>query len=144
MSKIKYRKVYRKVPLSDYFEDSETDFFEVWVNPHRGLIKLWTDLRRENVLLLEKLKQLAKLEDDEVTEAVEKDKEELERAFETIPPRTYEWYSSVIKFGGDHSTPEDIAELARESEETDPNLWTWIMVRVWEEINGFRDKRKKG
>ena len=140
MSKIKYRKVWKRVELSDYFEDSEGDCFEVWVNPHREKIKLWNELARENDDALKRLAELSKQKESDPGADIEKERESLSRAFSVIPDRTYEWYSEMIRFDGVEATPEELREI---SQGEDTELWNWIMNSVWSEIGRFRDRRKK-
>ena len=138
--KIKYRKVYRKINLSDYYEDSETDYIEVWVNPHREITRKWTDGRFEGQRLLAKLKELSEKKDP-LDDLEKEERDKLGEGFVNNKAYVYEFFATVWKFDGEQPSIEAVEKLSLDSDES---LWEWLMIRTWEEISSFRDRRKKG
>jgi hypothetical protein len=141
--KIKYRKVYRKIRLAEYFEDSEDDYIEIWVNPHREITRKWAESRLENQKVLATLSELASSEDP-LKESTDEERTALARRLEDAGDYIYEFFSIVWKFDGKPVEIEEVKTFLDECSENDESLWAWLVMRSWEEINSFRDLRKKG
>jgi small-conductance mechanosensitive channel len=143
--KIELKKIIRPLSLAEYApeyvnESGEPVTLWCWVNPPRALTEARISRSQEGEALLAELKSLNAAEAGQSARAGEILKE-----LAAIGQEAVEWLSVILSQGPAETqmSSEELAALAEESQENDPQLYPWILRSAWQMITEYRMTKKK-
>ena len=119
MPGIRVPEILKPLDLGGYDQSLQGQVIEVWVNPTRRLIL-------QHVELMERKNRVNSPEE-----------------IEAYLAELYGWYAEIWSHGSEGWTAEDVETLIRQTQDTDPQLWTYLANETVRLIGEHRSGKKK-
>lgn len=161
--KINFPKIVRPIDLGEYAAEMQGQVIHVWVNPPSNDIvamaefyKASLDLEnlpnnietvKEHLASIKKPTEKQKAEHEKMLAFYGKRLKELEdEKYKDAYDKYLGYLSSLLSQGSNketHYSVEELRELEKASQKTDPAFWGWFQTRVIDATNDHRLGRKK-
>lgn len=119
MPGIRVPEILKPLDLGGYDQSLQGQVIEVWVNPPRRLILQHVELMQRK----EKIESAAEME--------------------AYLVELCGWYAEIWSQGDEGWTAADVETLIRETQDTDPRLWSWVANETVRMIGEHRSGQKK-
>lgn len=161
--KIDFPKIFGKIDLGEYAPEMAGQKISVWVNPPSADVVALAEFYKANLdksAIPERHEALIKAFEG-IEEPTDKQKTDYLNTLAFLDERIKELegekyadaygeylglLSGLLSQNGNkdaHFSPDDLRDLQKASEETDPAFWTWLQTRVFDAISEHRLGVKK-
>lgn len=130
--KIEVPKMTRPVDLGEYAGEMAGQVVYVWVNPREELLDEYFSVQRAILQEMEKSEKEKKYVPDQ-------------KFLESQSARIREIIAELLSQGPEATrwTAEEVSALVLSTAETDPQLYPWLIEKIFEKIVEHRKQRKK-